>query len=104
MDLPSETDPLADTSIVITTEDETQVLTFTATPSPGKPSRPKYRPGTQDYYDSIFAQYVAAVTIIGDPNSPDIELKGVEPSQDVFDYFRQLFAEVCLMLSLFRFP
>jgi hypothetical protein len=95
LDLPSETDPLADTSLVITTEDETQVFPCASSSSPGKGTRPKYQPGTQDYYDGIFAQYVAAVTLTGDPNPEAVELKGIEPTRDVFDYFRNRLAEVC---------
>jgi hypothetical protein len=102
LDLPSETDPLADTSLVITTEDETQVFPCASTSTSGKATRPQYQPGTQDYYDSIFAQYVASVTLTGDPNPEVVELKDVEPTKDAFEYFRNRIAEVCEMLFIFR--
>lgn len=102
LDLPSETDPLADTSLVITTEDETQVFPCASTSTSGRATRPKYQPGTQDYYDSIFAQYVASVTLTGDPNPEVVELKDVEPTKDTFEYFRNRIAEVREMTFIFR--
>ncbi|KAF8316116.1 hypothetical protein DL93DRAFT_2227030 [Clavulina sp. PMI_390] len=89
-ELPAEADPAADTSYVVTA-DETQILT--CPPSPSKP-RPKHVPGTQEFYNSILGQAYASAIALGSMESPDIELKGVEPTDAVFQHFRDELARL----------
>lgn len=98
MELPSEHDPDsfdADSSLVITTE-ETQVLSMGSSNSATSLRRQNREPGTPEYYESIFAQYVASVAETSDLDLMRGSLKDVEPTSDVFDHFNREFAEVCL--------